>query len=86
MENFPNKDFIGLLSIIYIVVGLFFLLWPALLKRINDYTKVWISSRKLTRPLDMMRDIDEKILQMGKVIGVLSLLLGLVFIFSFARA
>lgn len=85
MFDFTHKNNMVLLAVTYIIIALFFFIWPQILKRINILSKIWISTRKLTKPLDMMRDVDEQIFKISRVIGALSLILALIFIYLYRK-
>lgn len=72
------KIFLNIFSIGTFLSGLFFLLFPKLLKRLANLLNKWFSLRKFLKPLDMMRYVDDKVYKMRKVLGSLLLLVGLI--------
>jgi len=85
MSDYFNKNYLGLFSAIYLIIALSFIIWPGLLKRMNEHAKKWYSLRKITKSLDIMRDVDEQIFKVSKTIGIISLLLALTFIYLYFR-
>ena len=85
MDLLIVKNVLGISIIIFLLVALFFLLWSDLLRRLNESLKKWISTRKLTEPLEIMRDIDEQIFKMRKIIGSLSLILAAFYVYFYIK-
>ena len=68
---------IALMAAFSFIVALLFLVWPNFLKRVNVGGKRWLSTRKLTKALDIERDIDDKIFNLSKPIGAIALVVAL---------
>ncbi|MBU0548739.1 MAG: hypothetical protein KJ838_00215 [Candidatus Omnitrophica bacterium] len=62
-----------------------FLIWSNSLMRLNTKLKKWISTEKIEKALNNVRDIDSRIINMRKVLGLLCILLAVTFIFLYIR-
>lgn len=85
MTDFSSKNNMILMTITFTVIALFFLILPGLVKQINIFLKKSISTKKISESLDMMRDIDIQIFKIGKVIGAISLILALIFLYLYMK-
>jgi len=65
--------FISFSALIFLS-GLIFLLFPQLLKRWSGYVGKWFSLRMLLRPLEVIIDIEHRIYERRKIVGIVSLL------------
>ena len=61
-------------SVLIFLLGSIFLLFPKLLKRWSDYVNRWFSLRRFLRPLEVIIDMDHRIYERRKIVGVVSLL------------
>lgn len=71
------KNIAGALSLVIFLSGIFFLLFPDLIRCLSVFLNRWFSVRRLTRPLDTMKIIDDKIYKIARIIGFFSLLIAL---------
>lgn len=79
------KNVVGLLALISVATALLLLIWPDRFKRINNYLKKWFSTRRLIKPLEMQKDIDEQIFKMRNLIGTLLLVLAVFFVYMYIK-
>jgi len=73
------------LGILNLILAAMFLIWPNSLMRLNTKLKKWISTEKIEKALNNVRDIDSRIINMRKVLGLLCILLAVTFIFLYIR-
>ena len=85
MENFDFRTLTAPLATIFFVLGLSLLIWPGAFKRLNRVTKKWISTRKILRPLEIPREIDEHLFKIRKVTGIVLLALALFFLYVYKK-
>jgi len=71
---------LGVAHLVFAVLLLFMSNW---LVHVNRILKKWISTQKISEALNSVRDIDEHIIRMRKVLGIISLGIGLLFILVF---
>ncbi len=69
-----SKNISGLLIPASIIMAVFLLFFPKTLKRTNDFLNTWISTRKLLKPLEIVRNTDVKIYKTRKILGILFLI------------
>ncbi len=87
---YKNRKILGVLSLVLIpflknisvwfipagiIISVFLLIFPGSLKRTNDFLNKRISTRKLTKPLEIIKNIDDKIYEKRKMLGILSLII-----------
>ena len=76
---YKNRKILGVLSLVFIpagiIISVFLLIFPGSLKRTNDFLNKRISTRKLTKPLEIIKNIDDKIYEKRKMLGILSLII-----------
>ena len=73
----------GLMAVFSLAVALLFLVCPNYLRNLNAGSKKWISTRKLTKALDIERDVDDKILSLSKPIGTIALVVAIILIYLY---
>lgn len=73
------------LGILNLILAAMFLIWSNSLMRLNTKLKKWISTEKIEKALNNVRDIDSRIINMRKVLGLLCILLAVTFIFLYIR-
>lgn len=78
MEIIALKNLSGILAILSSLTALSFLLFPNPLKRLSKFLNKWFSVRSFFKPLELIRDVEDKIYKRSKIIGVISLLCALV--------
>ncbi|MFH0752945.1 MAG: hypothetical protein V2A70_00080 [Candidatus Omnitrophota bacterium] len=81
----PVKTIIKYFAIICLVLAFLLLIWPDAFIRMNLFFKKWFSTDKFERELNRTRDIDAQLLNMRKVLGIISLVLALVFILTLIK-
>ncbi len=70
-----SKNISGWLIPVSIIAAVFLLFFPNTLKHANDFLNTWFSIRKLLKPLEILRNIDDKIYEKRKVLGAIFLIL-----------
>jgi len=80
------KSSTGLMAIISLAAALLFLVWPNYLKSISHKSSKWISTRKLTKALEVERDVDDKIMNISRPIGAITLVAAIVLIYMYITA
>ena len=66
-------------ALVCLVLTAFLLIWPNVFKAANRLSKKWISTDALEKKLNQTHDIDEKLLRLRKIMGVILLLLAVIF-------
>ena len=77
------KTIITTLGVTYLITAVLLLFMSNWLIHVNRVLKRWVSMQKVAKALDTVRDIDEHIFGMRKVLGILSLGIGLLFLLVF---
>ena len=72
-------------ALVCLILTAFLLIWPNVLKAANRLSKKWISTEALEKKLNQTHDIDEKLLGLRKIMGVILLLLAVIFILLLFR-
>ena len=72
-------------ALVCLVLAALLLIWPNVFKVVNRLSKKWISTDALERKLNQTHDIDEKLLGLRKIMGVILLLLAVIFILLLFR-
>ena len=67
-------------ALLCLLLTAFLLIWPNVFKAANRLSKKWISTDVLEKKLNQTHDIDEKLLGLRKILGVILLLLAVIFI------
>ena len=67
-------------AIVCLVLTAFLLIWPNVFRQANRLSKKWISTDALEKKLNQTHDIDEKLLGLRKILGIILLLLAVIFI------
>ncbi len=82
MLNFddPYAAFFFWFAIVCLILAAFLLLWPRGLMAANRRLKKWISTESLEKTLNRTRDIDQQLIGLRKVMGVILLVLAAVFL------
>ena len=70
-----SKNISGLLIPVSISIAMFLLFFPNTLKRTNDFLNNWVSTRKLLRPLEIPRNVDDKIYKRRRILATLFLII-----------
>lgn len=81
----PYKVIALWFALVCLVLTAFLLIWPNVFNTANRLSKKWISTEALEKKLNRTHDIDEKLLGLRKIMGVILLLLAAVFIFLLFR-
>ena len=74
METIILKNIIAVLVVINLLTALFILFYPRTLRRLNDFLNIWVSTRRLLRPLEVVKSIDDQIYKRHKILGISFLL------------
>lgn len=69
-----SKYVVILFSVLIFLVGLILLLFSQSLRRWSNSCNKWFSVRRFIKPLDMMRDVEQKIYKRHRILGIISLL------------
>ena len=70
---------VQVLAIGCVIAGIFFLAWSKdLTRKLNDVLSRWVSTRRWTKMLEQMRYIDNKFIELRKVLGLISLVLAVI--------
>ena len=72
-------------ALVCLVLTAFLLIWPGIFKAANRLSKKWVSTDALEKKLNQTHDIDEKLLGLRKIMGVILLLLAVIFILLLFR-
>lgn len=72
-------------ALVCLVLSAFLLIWPNAFKAANRLSKKWIATDGLEKKLNQTHDIDEKLLGLRKILGVILLLLAVIFILLLFR-
>ena len=72
-------------ALVCLVLTAFLLIWPNIFRQANRMSKKWISTDTLEKKLNQTHDIDEKLLGLRKILGVILLLLAAIFILLLFR-
>lgn len=72
-------------ALVCLVLTAFLLIWPNIFKSANRMSKKWISTDALDKTLNQTHDIDEKLMGLRKIMGVILLLLAVIFILMLFR-
>ena len=72
-------------ALVCLVLTAFLLIWPNVFKAVNRLSKKWVSTDALEKKLNQTHDIDEKLLGLRKILGVILLLLAVIFILLMFR-
>ncbi len=70
METVILKNIIAVLVVINLLTALFILFCPKVLRRLNDFLNIRVSTRRLLRPLEIVRNIDVQIYKRHKILGI----------------
>jgi len=85
MVNPAVRLAIEVLAVACFISAIFLLFFQGIFKRFNEFSKIWISTRKFTKELDVMRDVDAPLLKGGRVLGLLALALSVFLAFLLLR-
>ncbi|GAF85485.1 unnamed protein product [marine sediment metagenome] len=80
MLGIAIKDVIGLLGIVFFLMSLFLLFMPVQVRQFNDFSKKWISVRRVLRCMEITKNVDDKFFSKIKLIGSVSLVLTVVYL------
>ena len=72
-------------ALVCLVLTAFLLIWPNVFKTANRLSKKWVSTDAIEKTLNQTHDVDEKLLGLRKILGVILLLLAVVFILLLFR-
>ena len=72
-------------ALVCLVLTAFLLIWPNVFIAANRLSKKWVSTDALEKKLNQTHDIDEKLLGLRKILGVILLLLAVIFILLMFR-
>ena len=72
-------------ALVCLVLTAFLLIWPNVFKAANRLSKKWVSTDALEKKLNQTHDIDEKLLGLRKILGIILLLLAVIFILLLFR-
>ena len=72
-------------ALVCLVLTAFLLIWPNVFEAANRLSKKWVSTDALEKKLNQTHDIDEKLLGLRKILGVILLLLAVIFILLLFR-
>ena len=72
-------------ALVCLVFTAFLLIWPNVFQAANRLSKKWISMDAFEKKLNQTHDIDEKLLGLRKIMGVILLLLAVIFILLLFR-
>ncbi len=61
-------------SVLIFMLGLDFLLFSQSLRKWGSFLDKWFSLRRFLKPLDIMRDVEDKIYKRHRILGIVSLL------------
>ena len=81
----PYKVIVLGFALVCLVLTAFLLIWPGVFKAANRLSKKWVSTDALEEKLNQTHDVDEKLLGLRKIMGVILLLLAVVFILLLFR-
>jgi hypothetical protein len=81
----PVKIIMLCFALVCLVLTAFLLIWPDAFKAANRLSKKWISTEALEEKLNRTHDIDETLLGLRKILGVILLLLAAIFILLLFR-
>jgi len=81
----PYKVIVLGFALVCLVLTAFLLIWPGVFKAANRLSKKWVSTDALEKKLNQTHDIDEKLLGLRKIMGVILLLLAVIFILLLFR-
>ena len=81
----PYKVIVLGFALVCLVLTAFLLIWPNIFRAANRLSKKWISTDTLEKKLNQTHDIDEKLLGLRKILGVILLLLAVIFILLLFR-
>ena len=73
------------LVLVCLVLATLLLIWPNVFMAANRLSKKWVSTDALEKKLNQTHDIDEKLLGLRKILGVILLLLAVIFILLLFR-
>lgn len=79
------KVIILMLAIAYLIFAALFLKWSNLLTRLNEASKKWISTDKLDKELNLIRDIDPGIMKKRRFFGLTCIAIAALFIFLYIK-
>lgn len=85
MEVIVFKNIVGLLAIVCVITALLLLICPDWFKRINNYLKIWISTRKFMKPLEVPKYVDDQIFAKHNILGILLLVITAIFACMYIR-
>ncbi|MFH1476576.1 MAG: hypothetical protein ABIH24_03665 [Verrucomicrobiota bacterium] len=72
-------------ALVCLILSAFLLIWPNVFKAANRVSKKWVSTDAIEKALNRTHDIDDKLLGMRKIMGVILLLLAVIFILILFR-
>lgn len=75
MANSTVGLVLEVLSVACFTSSIFLLFFPGIFKRVNEISKIWISTRKFTKELDVMRDVDAPLIKGCRLLGLFALAL-----------
>jgi len=76
----------GLMAAFSLMVAVLFLVCPNYFKNLSAKSAKWISTRKLTKALEIERDVDDKIFNLSKPIGAIALIAAVVLIYLYVTS
>ena len=67
-------------ALVCLVLTALMLIWPNVFRAVNRLSEKWIAPDAFEKALNQTHDIDEKLLGLRKILGVILLLLAVIFI------
>ncbi len=84
MEFLVIKQIIGVYGVFLFLAGFSFLAFPSRLKQTSKHLNKWYSVRRALKPWELLRPVDDKIHAKHKMLGVISVLVGLRLIYCYS--
>jgi len=81
VDTVSYKNILISLAVFNVIVSLLMLLWPDLLARINTVMKKWFSTEHIEKALNKSRDIDNSILGVRKILGIISFIFSIIIVY-----
>jgi len=73
------------LAIFNLIASLLLLFWPNLLIKMNDVLSKWFSTDKIEAALNKRHNIDQSIMGLRKVFGIMSILFSFILIYLLVK-
>ncbi len=79
------RTIVVVLGVVNFILGVLFLLLPAIIIKVNEVSNRWIATDKIMKVLEERHDVDSRLLSARKVIGFASIVIGAVLIFLYVK-